>query len=126
MSRSVAEWIAAHDDQAIPARVRARVFERCGGICHITGRKIVPGDLWDLDHITPLADGGEHRETNLAPALKDAHIAKTSAENTQRAIERRKRAKHIGAKPPSRNPLPGGKASGWKRTMDGRTVRRDE
>ena len=76
--RAVPEWIAKHDDEAIPPRVRARVFERAGGICHISGRKITAADQWDCDHIVALCNGGGHRESNLAPALRDKHRAKTA------------------------------------------------
>lgn len=40
MTRALPEWIGKTPDTAIPARVRVRVFERFGGICQETGRKI--------------------------------------------------------------------------------------
>ena len=52
--RSVPEWIGATDDAAIPPRVRLRVFNRYGGICQLSGRKIMPGNEWDADHIKAL------------------------------------------------------------------------
>lgn len=122
--RTVPEWIGKTPDTAIPARVRARVFDRAGGVCHISGRKIQAGEEWHCDHIKPLADGGEHREGNLAPALGSEHRRKTSAENAQRAVERRKREKHLGIKRPVRNPLPGSKASGWRKKINGEVVPR--
>ncbi|WP_255571619.1 HNH endonuclease [Ensifer sp. ENS12] len=79
--RSVPEWIAKHDDQKVPDRVRQRVFDREGGICHLTGEKIDPvRDEWDLDHKVALILGGEHRETNLFPAKKEPHRRKTAVE----------------------------------------------
>lgn len=124
--RTTAEWIGKDADSRPPARVRLRVFERNGGRCHISGRKIQPGDEWDLDHVTPLEDGGENRESNLAPALRREHRKKTAAENTQRAKERRLRKKHIGIKSEARSVIPGSKASGWKKPLNGPAVRREK
>lgn len=43
MARELDEWIGKSDDTAIPLRVQLRIFERCGGVCHISGRKIRAG-----------------------------------------------------------------------------------
>lgn len=98
--RTVKEWIASHDDQAIPARVRARVFLRSGGKCHLSGRLIGPSDAWDCDHIVALCNGGEHRESNLAPAIRQAHRRKTAQDVAEKAKVDRVRKKHIGIKKP--------------------------
>ncbi|MEM9765073.1 MAG: HNH endonuclease signature motif containing protein, partial [Pseudomonadota bacterium] len=111
-------------DAKVPDRVRLRVFERHGGRCHLSGRKIAGGDAWDLDHVTPLEDGGEHRERNLAPALRTEHRKKTADENTQRARERRLRKKHIGIKGRAYSVIPGSKASEWKKPINGPAYRR--
>ena len=123
MTRSVPEWIAKHDDEAIPPRVRARVFERVGGICHISGRKITAADQWDCDHIVALCNGGEHREGNLAPALRDKHRAKTAEDVAAKSKTARIRAKHLGIKRSAR-PMPGSRASKWKQKLNGQVVLR--
>lgn len=74
------EWIAKHDDQKVPDRVRIRVLERYSYKCYLTGREIRPGDAWEIEHIQALILGGQHRETNMAPALAAAHKVKTAAE----------------------------------------------
>lgn len=99
MSRSVPEWIGKTDDTPIPPRVRLRVFDAHKGICHISNRKIRPGDKWDCDHVKRIKDGGENRESNLAPALKAPHQAKTAAENRDQAKTDRLRKKHLGLTP---------------------------
>lgn len=124
MTRAVEEWIAKHDDAAIPPRVRLRVFERHNGICHLSGRKIMPGEPWDCDHVIALVNGGEHRESNLAPALRDKHRAKTAQDVAEKATVRRKRMKSIGLKPRKSRPLPGSRASGWRKKLNGEVVRR--
>lgn len=103
--RSVDEWIGASPDAKVPARVRARIFLREEGRCHLSGRKITAADEWDLDHRTPLSMGGEHRESNLFPAIRDKHREKTAAEAGPRAKADRVRLKHIGAWPKTKRPL---------------------
>ena len=121
--RSVPEWVGTTPDAKIPPHVRLRVFERFNGICQITKRKIRAGDAWAVDHVVPLADGGAHSETNLVPVLEIAHRQKTSAENTSRAKVRAIKAKHIGIRT-TRNPMPGSRASRFKRRMDGTVEQR--
>ena len=121
--RSVLEWIGMTDDTPIPPRVRLRVFDRYGGICYLTGRKITASDTWDVDHIIALANGGEHRENNLAPALKEPHKEKTRADRREKKIVDRKRKKFLGITK-SKHPMMGSKASGWKRGFDGVWKRR--
>ena len=124
MTRSVEEWVGATPDVAIPKRVKLRVFERHNGICHISGRKITAADQWDCDHIVALCNGGEHRESNLAPALRDKHRAKTAEDVGVKSRTARVRAKHLGIKRSAR-PMPGSRASKWKRHMDGSVSVRD-
>lgn len=124
MSRKVEEWIAKHDDTPIPPRVRLRIFERHGGMCHISGRRIRAGEPWDLDHIVSLINGGEHREFNLAPALRAPHKEKTKEDVAEKSRVYHKKAKNLGISLKRKIPMPGSKASGWKRKMDGSVVKR--
>lgn len=103
--RSVPEWIADHPDQAIPPRVKLRVWERCKGRCALTGKKLRPGDEYDFDHIVALGNGGEHREKNLQVVGRAAHRLKTARDVAQKAKADRIRAKHLGLYPPSKTPL---------------------
>lgn len=116
--------LGRHTGNHCRVRVRIRVFERHNGICHISGRKIRPGDKWEIDHVIALVNGGENRETNLAPALADAHRAKTAQDVAQKAKDRRVRAKHLGIHKP-RQTLPGSRGGKWKRKVDGTVVPRD-
>jgi len=105
VSRTVPEWIADHPDQAIPTRVKLRVWERCKGVCALSGKKLMPGDAYDFDHIRPLILGGEHREANLQVVCREAHRAKTKADVSAKAKADRVRAKHLGIFPKSKRPL---------------------
>lgn len=125
MSRAVPEWIGKTPDAKVPQRVRLRIFERYGGRCHISGRLIRPGDLWDIDHLVALINGGEHRESNMAPALQVPHREKTAEDVREKAITYRKRSKHLlPGKVRKGRPMPGSRDSGWKRKMNGEVVRR--
>ena len=103
MTRSVKEWIGKTDDSVPPLRVRMRVFHEHNKTCHISGRKIRGGEAWELDHIVALCNGGENRESNLAPALVQPHKEKTARDVAEKAKIDRIRAKHFGQhKPKSR------------------------
>lgn len=99
MSRAVTEWIGRTPDTPIPPRVKLRVFDRHGGICHLSGRKIMPGEPWDCDHVIALINGGENRESNLAPALRDKHRIKTAADVREKSIVSQRRQSFLGIKP---------------------------
>ncbi|WP_398480947.1 HNH endonuclease [Tardiphaga sp.] len=73
-----------------------RVFMAHEGVCHLAGRKIKPGEPWDCDHVIALINGGEHRESNLAPALRDKHREKTAEDVAEKSRVYRKAAKNIG------------------------------
>ena len=61
--------------------VRLRVLDRDGWRCRKCGRA---GRL-EVDHITPLADGGQLYDMgNLQPLCRACHFAKTAGENTAR------------------------------------------
>lgn len=123
--RSVEEWIGKTPDTPIPARVRLRVFEAHGGRCAETGIKIRAGDAWDVDHRIPLTLGGENRESNLQPLLREVHRKKTALDVAAKAKAARVRKKFLGIESPSKQRLPGSKGSKWKRTVGGRTVLRE-
>lgn len=96
MTRSTDEWVGRTDDAKIPPRVRLRVFLAYAGKCYRTGQKLRPGH-WQLDHIIALANGGEHREKNLAPIETEAHRFKTAEDVRIKAKLARTAAKHSGA-----------------------------
>lgn len=121
--RAVKEWIGKTDDARVPDRVRLRVFTARDGICHISGRKIEAGERWELEHIVAICNGGLHRESNLAPALVEPHKAKTAADRAEKKIIDRKRKKHLGIRKTQARPLPGTKASGIRKRMNGNVER---
>lgn len=106
------EWIARHDDQVIPREVRRRILVaqegRCFGPCHRRfDEKLKP----EMHHVKGLEEGGEHRESNLQAWCPDCHGTRTTMQAAGRALAKRLQAKRWGLKPPSRNPVPGSRAS---------------
>jgi 5-methylcytosine-specific restriction protein A len=98
--RSTPEWIGKTDAARPPRHVRLRVFDTHWGKCHISGRRIMPGEAWDCDHIVALINGGENRESNLAPALREFHKAKTADDVAEKSRVARKRMSTLGIKKP--------------------------
>ncbi len=102
MPRAVPEWIGSTPDAKIPDRVKLRIWDREGGRCWISGRKIMPGEPYDFDHKVALINGGEHRESNLFPALRDKHREKTREDVAEKAATAATRKSHILPREPSR------------------------
>lgn len=107
MSRAIPEWVAKHDDQAIPEKVQLRCFERDKRRCFLCGNLIRPGDGLDFHHRTPLIDGGRHAESNLVPVHRKCHRLQTAREATERASIRATVKSQYGIRKPSRLSGPG-------------------
>lgn len=102
---------------------RLAILEAHGCRCYLTGQIIKPGDRWEIEHVIPLAGGGEDTDENCRPVLAKAHLEKTKKDVERIAKGKRIRQKHLGAKRSAR-PMPGSRASKWKRKMDGTVVER--
>lgn len=101
MSRSTEEWVGATDDARIPPRVRDRVSRRYNDCCIVCTRTIGGKLRAELDHITPLILGGQHRETNLRLVCHECHKKKSAFEVKVKAKVARVRQKHVlGGKKP--------------------------
>lgn len=124
MSRAVPEWIGKTDDTPVPPQVRLRVFEKDKGICQCGCKIKIMGALWETDHTQAIINGGQNRESNLRTLLAKHHKVKTAADVREKSIVRRKRMKFLGIAPKKGRPMPGSKASGLRRRMDGTVERR--
>jgi len=115
----------------LSTKQRAEQFIAHKGQCCLCGGRILPKEAWIDEHILALwlAQEGDERDLNAPENRGIAHkkcaVSKTAREATDRARGRRAAARHFGTKAPSRRPMPGGRDSKWKKTMDGRWVRRD-
>lgn len=112
--------------RSLSTKQRVECFDAAGGVCHVCGVKIEAGTAWDVEHVIALEAGGDDVPENRRPVhRKICHERKTALDHKTGARIKRIRASHIGAKAPSRNPIPGGKQSPWKRKFDGTVVARD-
>jgi 5-methylcytosine-specific restriction protein A len=98
VSRKLPEWMAAYDDQAVPPRVKVRLFLAADGRCQECGRPLVGKDKPQYDHIVALINGGEHRESNLRVLCPGCHGTKTKADVREKSVTYRKRVKNLGLK----------------------------
>lgn len=120
--RSTDEWIGKDDDSRPPPRVVLRIFEKHNGVCHISGRKIRPGEKWEVEHIIAICNGGENRESNMAPALVEPHKVKTAQDRKTKARNDRIRKRHLGIRKKSQFAC--SRDSKWKRKVTGEVVAR--
>lgn len=124
MPREVEEWIGKHPDQKVPDRVKIRILERYDRKCYLTGRQIRPGDSWQVEHIHAIILGGEHREKNMAPALKEPHKKKTAVEmKIKSKIAKVAKKSFLGKKPSRGFQRPDGYVYDWSK---GRYVRAEQ
>lgn len=107
MARTAPEWIGKTDD-AMPGKlVRKRLRDRHSNCCWQCGGAFGPGNGAHCDHVIPLIDGGENRESNLQMLCPKCHGAKTSAEAKARKKARDIQERHFEARRPSRLSGPG-------------------
>jgi 5-methylcytosine-specific restriction endonuclease McrA len=108
----------------LSTRDRVFVFEFAKGVCHLCNGKIHVGEPWEVSHAVPLEMGGADEIQNMFPAHKKCHRKHTSEVDIPMiAKAKRREARHIGAHR-SRRPMPGSKASGLRKRMDGTVERR--
>lgn len=103
--KQIADWFLSH-----------------GGICHICGGKIVPGQLWERDHEIPLGAGGSDTLDNQRPAHKSCHAKKTRKDRKVIAKTERQRQKHLGVRKESR--WQNARGGRYKTLVGGKTVLR--
>lgn len=116
MARSVEPWVGRNDDEAVPPRVRVRVYTAADGHCQMCTRKINAGERWVADHKIAIINGGANSEINLQLICDwcDRKV-KTPADSGEKATVYAKKSAHLGVKKP-RSIL------GWKK-MNGQPVR---
>lgn len=124
MARTVDEWIGRSDDDVPPPRVRVRVFDRFKGRCRDCRRRIHAGEKWTLEHVHALCNGGENRESNLGLTCSWCLPDKNAADVAMKSETAKMRKKHLGVEGRKSRPMAGTIASGWRKPMNGRAVRR--
>lgn len=114
-------WLLPEDRKPLTRKQRAALFLRQDGLCPCCSQKLhIKGheDVTIIDeHVNPLWRGGSNDLSNRELWCSKCASDKTSGESTQRGKTLRQRDAHIGAKKPSKRPMMGSKASGWKCKM---------
>jgi hypothetical protein len=123
--RSVPEWCGATDDTQIPSRVKIRIWFKYEGRCAKCTRKIPAGETPQYDHILALCNSGQNRESNIQLLCEWCHSAKTKTDVAEKSLAYRKMSSHIGiTRKPKGRPMPGTRASGIRRRLNGTVERR--
>lgn len=108
-----------------PPAVRRAAWTRCGGFCE---GEDCGAKLWtpkfEYDHVLACALGGDNSLENCAVLCLPCHKAKTGQHDIKRTSKaNRQRSAEIKAKRRKSRPMPGTRASGIRKRMDG-TVER--
>ena len=107
-----------------PARIKVAAFQRAQGACEGCGARLSVGK-YHYDHDTPDGLGGAPTLENCKVLCTVCHSTKTRTGDVPAiAKAKRREARHLGARVSAR-PMPGSRASKWKRKMDGTVVRRE-
>lgn len=74
--------------------IKRQVARRDNGCCYVCGREPEEGETFDLDHKTPISEGGSARDMdNLGVICPEDHALKSKAEaaraNRERTLRRR-------------------------------------
>ena len=86
----------------LTSKARLKFIESHGRICHICKGRIETDQAWELDHVIPLALGGDDEPDNWRPAHKKCHGEKTKDDVKVIAKAKRVEIKHNGAKAPAK------------------------
>lgn len=114
----------SRDRQEFSKKTKLEAYTRANGHCEVCTAKLFVGKF-QYDHVIPDALGGEATLSNCRVACSACHDHKTFGEDIPFiARAKRRAADHAGAKTPSRNPLPGGRRSKWRKKISGEVVPR--
>jgi hypothetical protein len=121
------QFIAPTPRKKISQKEAARLFLLHNGICCNCGQQIRGGEKWFIEHVEALVLGGADDDQNRRPS----HLVKCKAKkDAADAAARSERDRHItkdwqpiGGRRGSR-PMPGSRASGIRKRMNGQVVRR--
>jgi len=107
----------------LSAKRKLAIWEREKGKCMVCDAKLTTG-RFIFEHVRALEMGGTDTDDNIRLTCKGCATEKTKQDHSMAAKAKRRKSAHLGMKV-SKNPLPAGKFSKWKKKMDGTVVRRD-
>lgn len=99
--------------------VRIKRWDHCDGRCEVCGVKLCAPRI-HFDHDTPTSLGGDNSFENCRVLCVACHGTKTSKQDRPMIDKaRRGEEKHLGIRKTKGRPLPGTRASGIRKRMDG-------
>ena len=111
--------------QEFKRAVKAAAWDRCGGRCEGCGHEFRDGEREEYDHIVPDALRKNASLENCQVLCAACHGQKTKGDVTRIAKAKRVSKKHTGTYRPTRNIIPGSKASRFQRSLSGKvTIRK--
>jgi len=106
---------------------RVGIFLRDDGMCCLCGVRIAAHrEAWIIEHPDAIAMGGSDNDADLHPAHEKCRRIKDKEDAKRLAYRNRVIDSGYANKSRARNPMPGSRASKWKRRMDGTTERRHD
>lgn len=122
----VREDVGTTKRRSLSGHSRLKARERTGGVCVVCDQPIDGvRERWIVEHIRALELGGADEIENMGPAHDMCGREKTRDDHARSAQAKRQKIRHLGAGVAARS-LPGSRASGLKRKIDGTVVRRDD
>ena len=73
-------WRRKTERAKVTPAVRFRIIQRDGGRCRMCGRSAQDGTILEVDHIIPIAHGGDSRDSNLQTLCRECNRGKGSVE----------------------------------------------
>jgi hypothetical protein len=120
----ICEDIGTTKRRGMTKRRALRIWEQHKGICVLCKMPIDGArEDWFIEHLRALELGGEDVDANCGPAHLYHKKAKDADDHGRAAKAKRAKQRHLGIKVTKR-PMPGSRASKWKRKMDGSVVLR--
>lgn len=104
---------------------RREIHLRANGHCEGCGAMLKPGE-GEYDHRIAQGYGGENVVENGQLLCRVCHKAKTARDKAITEKTKRRRDKHTGVYVKHSHPLPGTKASGVRKKMNGTIERRED
>lgn len=120
------QYIAPTPRRPMTKQRRVRIFlSRNGVCCHCTVQIRAHIDDWFIEHPEAVNLGGSDDDADLWPAHVKCKPVKDAADAALIADRNSFIDKNCVDAPRKSRPMPGSKASGWKKLFSGQVVRRD-
>lgn len=117
------KYIAPTPRRKMTKARRVAIFLAANGICCLCDCQITPNESWFIEHPEALNLGGSDDDKDLRPAHTRCKPAKDAADKALIAERNAVIDKGCEQRPRKGRPMPGTRASGIRRRMDG-TVER--